>query len=85
MPKKANLPEIVIHREKPWFVTRKRAAFLLSCDVQSIDKMIRQGTVDVVRRGRKVLISLVSLQKWIDAELERNREKARTGRAEVSR
>lgn len=73
------------HTEEPLLITRKRAAFLMSCSVQSIDLMRRAGTVDAINRGRKVLIIRESIQKWIDAERDKHREELRArDRAEKS-
>jgi excisionase family DNA binding protein len=43
------------------FITRKRAAEIAACDVQSIDKMIRNGNVPAYRVGRKVILKLDDL------------------------
>lgn len=82
MPKASSTSSVA---EEPILITRKRAAFLLSCSVQSIDLMRRAGTVDAIHRGRKVLIIRESIQKWMDAEREKERESLRArDRAEKS-
>lgn len=45
----------------PQFITRKDAAKIAACDVQSIDKMIRNGNVPAYRIGKKVIIKLEDL------------------------
>jgi len=48
-------------------VTRHQAAQMLSLSVTEIDDERRAGRLQARRHGRKVLIPVVELQRWLEA------------------
>jgi excisionase family DNA binding protein len=51
----------------PLAVTRHQAAQMLSLSVTEIDDERRAGRLQARRHGRKVLIPVVELQRWLEA------------------
>jgi excisionase family DNA binding protein len=49
------------------FVSRIRAAELLDCSPQTIDKLIRQGAIKAFRVGRKVIVRRADLLRLVEA------------------
>ena len=47
--------------------TRKEACVRLHCSLSTLEKLIRQGELSVVRMGRKILLRESTLQRWIEA------------------
>jgi len=52
---------------EPIAVTRQEAARMLSISVTEIDDERRAGRLSARRHGRKVLIPIAELQRWLDA------------------
>jgi excisionase family DNA binding protein len=51
--------------------SRKQACERLNCSLSTLERLIRQGEIPVVRMGRKVLIRESALEHWIEAHEER--------------
>ena len=51
--------------------TRKEACVRLHCSLSTLEKLIRQGDLSIVRMGRKILIRESAIQRWIEAHEER--------------
>jgi excisionase family DNA binding protein len=51
--------------------TRKEAIERLHCSMSTLEKLIRQGDLPVVRMGRKILIRESTIQRWIEAHEDR--------------
>jgi excisionase family DNA binding protein len=47
--------------------SRKEAIQRLNCSLSTLERLIRQGEIPVVRMGRKILIRESALQRWIEA------------------
>jgi excisionase family DNA binding protein len=61
MPQKARFPN------KSQFIGRIRAAELLDCSPQTIDKFIRTGRLQAFRVGRKVIVRQHDLLQLVEA------------------
>jgi excisionase family DNA binding protein len=72
---RVNTSERTVVHPEPLFITRKETARLLGYSVQFVDQMIDNNLIEVIRPGRSVRIDRHSVQKWIDAEREKQREK----------
>jgi excisionase family DNA binding protein len=46
--------------------TRIEAKDRLRCSLATLEKLIRQGDLPVVRMGRKILIRESAIQRWIE-------------------
>jgi excisionase family DNA binding protein len=51
--------------------TRKEACVRLHCSISTLEKLIRQGELPVVRIGRKILLRESTLQAYIEAHEQR--------------
>lgn len=52
---------------QPLAVTRQQAAQMLNISVTEIDDERRAGRLVARKHGRKVLIPMAELQRWVDA------------------
>ena len=52
---------------EPLAVTRQQAAQILNISVTEIDDERRSGRLQARRHGRKVLIPVAELRRWLDA------------------
>lgn len=52
---------------QPLAVTRQQAAQMLSLSVTEVDDERRAGRLVARKHGRKVLIPVAELQRWVDA------------------
>jgi len=51
--------------------TRKESCVRLHCSLSTLEKLIRQGELPVVRMGRKILLRESTLQHWIESHEQR--------------
>lgn len=51
-----------------YYISRKTAASRLALSTQTIDRLIKQGTLPASRVGRQVLIKETDLQQFIDSK-----------------
>jgi excisionase family DNA binding protein len=60
-----------VSQTNPQFISRVHAAKMLDCNVQLVDRLVKEGRLPVVRLGRKILIRQeVLLQLLESGELE---------------
>ena len=62
-------PRIVVQVE-PVLVTREVAADLLGLSSRTVDTLIADGRLPVVRVGRSVRLRVSDLRAWADAQVE---------------
>jgi excisionase family DNA binding protein len=51
--------------------TRTEAKDRLRCSLSTLEKLIKQGQIPVVRMGKKILIRESAIQRWIDTHEQR--------------
>lgn len=51
-----------IKKIKEGLVSREEAASLLDCHVNTLDRLVKNGTIRAVRLGGKVLIEVASIE-----------------------
>ena len=51
--------------------SRKEAIQRLNCSLSTLERLIRQGELPIVRMGRKILIRESALERWIEAHEQR--------------
>jgi excisionase family DNA binding protein len=53
--------------KNPGYISRINAAAFLDCSVQLIDKWIRQGKIEPIYLGRKVVLRRDQLQRLVES------------------
>ena len=51
--------------------SRKEAKDRLHCSLSTLERLIREGELPVVRMGKKILIRESAIQAWIEAHEQR--------------
>lgn len=57
---------------RPRLLTVKQAAVYLGRSKHAVQHMVAQGRIPVVRDGRRVLLDVRELDRWIEANTERD-------------
>jgi excisionase family DNA binding protein len=51
--------------------SRRQACERLNCSLSTLERLIKQGELPIVRMGRKILIRESTLERWIEAHEQR--------------